>query len=148
MIRIAITAMISHTLSAWATALGVEPRTLERQLSRAGINLTKGQKLTAKQIDTARVGEKDLADIREKTARAEKLERENKVEDGKVIPLEENLAWQQRVLLPVRQRLLALSGTMAHRCNPTDPTHAQTQLDEWTKETLPLLREEIGRVGK
>lgn len=138
-------AIISHSLSAWATNIGTDRRTLERQLIKSGYVLKAGEKIEAKAIDRARVGEMSEAAIRLKNAQAEDQERKNRIADGEMIPLSDNLAWQDKVLMPIRQRLLALAGTMGHLCNPTDPKHAQDQLDRWTNETLPMLRAEIGK---
>ena len=137
--------MISHTLSAWATAFDMESRTLEKALTRSGYEFKPKQPIPAKAIRNAILGDKEAAEVRLKQAQAEDQERKNRIADGEIIPLSDNLAWQDKVLMPIRQRLLALAGTMGHLCNPTDPKHAQDQLDRWTNETLPMLRAEIGK---
>ncbi len=138
--------MIEHTLAEWAKSDGTEHRTLERKLVKSGYVVRPKQKIPYPAIKAAILGDKAEAEIRLKTAQAADQERKNKIADGETIPLSANLKWQDNVLMPIRQRLLSLSGAMAHLVNPTDPKHAEDQLTRWVNETLSMLRTEIGKV--
>jgi hypothetical protein len=126
-----------------AREFGVSGETLRRGLHAIGAPTEKGTLHDLVTIYKALAGDLKGAKAREALANAIAKERENRIADRELIPVEENLAWQERVLGPVRARLMALPGVMAQRCNPSDPNFAQAALDEWLKETLPLLRSEI-----
>jgi hypothetical protein len=73
--------MISHSLSAWATALGKEPRTLERQLTKASVTIPKkGGLISARDVFMACEG--DAEKKRLTAAQAEAQERENALANG------------------------------------------------------------------
>jgi hypothetical protein len=136
---------IEATLNQWAETLGIEPRTLGRRLTRAEIKVEPRQKLTAKQIFTALMGDKEAAQAREANARAEKLERENAEATDSLCKMEDVQKVMRETLLPVRQRLMALPSEAAHLCNPTDPQFAQQALQGWVDRSLPLIRDGINK---
>jgi hypothetical protein len=138
--------MIEHTLNDYATSAGIESRTLERKFVKNGFTFKPRELIPLKAYNCAMLGEKAEAEIRLKNAQAADQERKNKIADGETIPLADNLKWQDNVLMPIRQRLLSMSGTLAHLVNPTDPKHAQDQIDRYVAETLTMLRTEIGKV--
>jgi hypothetical protein len=140
--------MIVATLTAWSESYGMDEQTLKRKLTKSGYVVKLREDISAKVVLNAIMGDKAEAEVRLKLAQAIDQERKNKIADGEMIPLAENLAWQDRTLMPIRQRLLSLSGAMAHLCNPTDPKHAEDQLTRWVNETLSMLRTEIGKVDK
>jgi hypothetical protein len=134
---------IDATLNQWAESLAMEPRTLGRRLSRAEIVVKPRQRLTATEIFKALLGDKEAAQARESNARAEKLERENKEAEGLTVKVEDMQKVLRDILLPVRQRILALPSEAAHLCNPSDPQFARAALLEWVDRALPIIRESI-----
>lgn len=137
---------LKWTLLKASVEFGVSRETIRRGL--AGNGIEKKKSYTTREIHGAIAGDIDVATARDRMASAIARERENRIADSELIPLADNLAWQESVLLPFRQRLLALPGTMAQRCNPTDPGFAQAALEGWVKESLPILRSEVLKVGK
>lgn len=131
-----------------AIEFGVSRETIDKGLTRLGVKGTRGDTYSTKQIHEAIAGDFRHQRTRREAAAADRLEMENARTKRELIPLEENLAWQNKVLLPIRQRLLSLSGLMASRCNPSDPAHAQSQLDAWTRESLTILRAEVAKAGE
>jgi hypothetical protein len=133
----------------WANQFAMDDESLRRSIVKSGSPSPEhSARIEGIVVKKALLGDKVAAEIRLKEAQAADQERKNKIADGEMIPLTENLAWQDRVLMPIRQRLLALAGSLAHLCNPTDPQHAEEQLTRWVNETLPMLRAEIGKVNK
>jgi hypothetical protein len=136
---------IAHTLSEYATSSGQEDRTLKRKFVKNGFDFKPHEKIPLMAYNCAMLGEKAEVDIQLKRAQALAQEMENKIKQGEMIPLETLLKWQSDVLGAIRSRILALSGNMAHLCNPTDPAFAQAALDRWIAETLSMLRTEISK---
>lgn len=107
--------MISHSLQAWATALGIDRRTLETSLVKAGITPPKREKgkraaegLTAKQVFFAMAGDKDAEKNRLTSAQAAKVERENAEAEGILHTRAgvEQAVWEDG-LKPLREALTA-----------------------------------------
>jgi hypothetical protein len=136
------------TIHKAATEFGVSRETIDRGLLRTGTKSKPGDTYTTKEIFTAIAGDFKFERTRRERATAEKLEMENARIKGETITLADNLAWQAKVLQPIRQRLNDLPGSMAHRVNPSDPTFAQRELGQWVKESLPILRSEIAKATK
>src|SRR5688572_13544626 len=76
--------MIQHSLQAWATALGIERRTLEARLVKSGFTVPKrdGNGIQAKRVFVAMIGEADAEKNRLTAAQASKVERENAMAEG------------------------------------------------------------------
>src|SRR4051812_32080008 len=111
---------IKWTVLAASIEFGASRDTINRGLHANGVAAKKTY--TTKEIFNAlNGGDLESEKIRETRERANALERENRIADAELIPLADNLAWQEKTLLPIRQRILALEGTMAQRCNPIDP---------------------------
>lgn len=138
---------VSLTLEEAAREFAVDKETLRRGLLNVDAPAGKGVRHSLSTIWRALSGDLKAAKAREALANALAKERDNRIADGEVIPLADNLAWQERVGAPVRQRLLAMPGVMGPRCNPTDPAFAQRALIQWLDETLPLLRTEITKAA-
>lgn len=109
--------MIEHSLQAWATALGVDRKTLETRLVKAGYNPEKrgklgGEKLTARKIVDAMVGDKSAAKTRLDEANARRVERENLKDENTLYSRAgiEQLLWSD-LLKPLRERILAYPKT-------------------------------------
>ncbi len=134
---------LSWSLLSAAEEFGVSRETIRRGLSANGV--PQKETYTTKDIFSALSGDLKAARAREALASAIAKERENKIAEGEMIPLSDNLAWQEKVLQPIRNRLNDLPGSMASRCNPTDPDHARVQLSGWLKDSLPILRAEIAK---
>jgi hypothetical protein len=136
---------VKWTLLRASAEFGVTRETIRRGLFTNGVEVKPNRTYSTREIHNAIAGDLKAARAREALANAIARERDNRVADGELIPLADNLAWQERVLLPVRHRLVALPGSLAQRCNPSDPQFAQRALDEWLNETLPLLRTEVAK---
>lgn len=135
---------ISKAVIEWS----VDPKTLKQKLAATGKTFVKGDTFSTLEICAALYGDKEREQTLEIVERRKALERDNRIADRELIPLEENLAWQEKVLLPMRQRIIALPGVMAQRCSPADPDFSRVALTEWVKETMPLLRAEIAKAVK
>jgi len=83
------------------------------------------------------------AEIRLLTARAEEQERKNKAADGEVIDRAE---WEElwRKIRAIICGFILTLPDQATNCNPTDPTQAREQLQQWVNDTLKMLPEKIG----
>lgn len=131
------------TISGAAREFGVAAQTIKKRMHEKGHNLEACKEYSVKEYFEALSENPRLAAARLANARADDQERLNRISSGESIPLEDNLAWQEKVLLPIRQALMALPGTQSSRCNPADPTFAHAALDAWVRQQLPLLRNEI-----
>jgi hypothetical protein len=127
------------TLLAASVELGRSRETIRRGLAANGV-ATKSHYTTKEIFDALNGGDLEAEKILKTREERIALERENRIANGEVIPLADNLRWQENVLQVVRQRLLSLPATMAQRCNPSDPAFSQKALDGWVAETLPILR--------
>lgn len=136
------------TLERASREFNVSKETLRRGFQQCGFETGKGKRYTVADVWKALSGDLKAARAREALANAIAKERDNRIADGETMTLAENLAWQERVHLPIRQRLIALPGSMAQRCNPSDPKFAESALSQWLKETLPILRTEIANQGR
>jgi phage terminase Nu1 subunit (DNA packaging protein) len=139
---------MNWTIHKAAIEWGVDDKSLAKWLANLGHEIKRGATFHTREITKAIAGDLKAERIRETRARADALERENRVADGEIISLADNLTWQEKVLLPLRQALDALPGTMGHRCNPTDPKFAERALELWVKEQLPSLRAEVEKASK
>lgn len=102
---------IAHSLSAWATALGIDRGTLERRLVKAGFSLKKdGGKVVAKQVFLAMVGDGGKSRLVE--AQALKVELQNSLANGTVQTREgvERELWEMG-LSKVREEWLGYERT-------------------------------------
>ena len=134
---------IEATINQWAESLAMEPRTLGRRLSRAGITVKPRQQLTATDIFKALTSDKEAAQARESNARADLLEMEKAEKEKRTIDVAEMEKVLRDIHLPIRQRFLALPSEACHLCNPTDPMFAHAALLAWVDMSLPIIRESI-----
>jgi len=135
-------ATIEFTLFAWAQSIGMDRATLAKRLRMAGIQYTPHGKISAMDIYRALCGDDKQARARRENAQAEMLESRLQERRGNLIPKEMVQTAMRNFCLPVRQRLNSLASECAHLCNPTDPVHARGVLADWTKRSLPVIREE------
>jgi len=135
---------IKLTLRGAADEFRVARETIRRGLMANGVELGKeGQTFSLHDIHAAISGDVKVATARDKTASAIARERENRVAEGELITIAEHEEWQERTLLPIRQRLLALATEMAQRCNPSDPKFARDALGAWADGALSMIRKDI-----
>lgn len=82
---------VAHSLQAWATALGMERRTLESRLVKAGYSPPKkdGNKIPAKKIFVAIVGDKEAETIRALKLDNEERERKAAEQAGQLCQWED-----------------------------------------------------------
>ncbi len=138
--HIAEKSALARTLFAWSRELGMSRETLAKRLRATDLHLKRNQLITARQIFNAWTGGKDEAQAREANARAELLEYKLRFQTGEIITYAEVEKMFGEVLLPCRQRLLAMPSECAHTANPTDPAHAQAALQDWVNINLPVMR--------
>jgi hypothetical protein len=136
---------VSHSLQAWATAFGMERRTLEARMVKAGLTVSKnGALIPARKIYVALVGDKQAEEIRALKLDNEERERRAAESDGRLV--DRQLIEQQLTeffTLPLMQALVALPTTLDARCNPGDPALARVALQQWVEETKRLTRERL-----
>jgi len=141
------TFMITGTINAWATSLGVEARTILRALAKTGIvrRKTKGRiKFTAKQITDALFGDEQQERLRNLKLDADKKHREEEEAKGQLITLTEvESLLTERVISPLRERLLNQGTRIDALCNPSHPQLAREAITADTDETLKLMREKL-----
>lgn len=142
--------MISHSLQAWATALGVERRTLEVRIVKAGFRVPKKTgTLSAARVFHSMLGEADVEKRRLAAAQATKIERENAAAAGELVAMVEvEKLLTELVVLPLRQALLAAPTTLDTLCNPADPEMARRAIQQWVDEVLQHCREQLPKPGR
>ncbi len=133
---------IKATLNQWSQNIGIDAKTLTRRLVKANVKFKPHDTIGAKDVFTAITGDIHSARARECTARAELLELKKTEQEGRTIDVEDMHKVLRDILLPVRQRLLALPSEAAHLCNPADTQFARAALLEWVDRSLPIIREE------
>lgn len=137
--------MIKGTISAWATSLGKEPRTLERALAKAGI-----EKPPPRQAIEARVIFQALASDEKQIKKAlleedlKERQRENSEAAGELVRMadvEKLLA--EKVIVPLRQLLMSAPSQLDTRCNPKNPELARKTIEAWRDDALKQLRDKV-----
>jgi hypothetical protein len=132
---------VGLSILAVATELGISRDTIDRKLAANG---WKGGALRWRDVVRALVGDKSAALARKALADAELAEHEVRVATRDVMPREEVAKWIRETFAPVREQAVAMPAVMSSRCNPTDPRHAQVQLEEWVENFLRHVRERCG----
>lgn len=134
---------ISASLQAWATALGMERRTLESRLTRAEYQAPKqGGKIPARVIYVALVGDKEAEQVRALKLDNEERERNAKRETGELFPLADLEAWlSQHYLVPMSNVFAGMAAAIDTRCNSQDPAQARRAIEDYVEGTVkPALR--------
>ena len=107
---------IAATLAGWAKSIGIDAETINKALKRNDKDFKPGELIPARAVyDALTVGNQlKVAKLRRENAEAEKVERENLVEDGKLIDLAqaEKKLWDE-LLLPVKVEIEAMPDRMA-----------------------------------
>ena len=112
-----------------------------RKLVRGELEVGDGITYTVAEVHRALVGSLEAERIRQISADADLKELERLEKLKVLVPRAEISELIRSVLLPIRQRLLALPGEMAAKVNPADPLLAQRELDRWAGASLPMIRE-------
>ena len=131
---------IKLNLEQAAAQFGASKETLRRGLRRLDIATTKGTRHSLADIYRALSGDLHAERTRETRARADLLELERREKERDLVSLAEVQTLMRDILLPVRQRLLALPSEAATRVNPTDPQMARDALQAWVDAALPAIR--------
>ena len=82
----------------------------------------------------------ETAKMRDLNASAALKESKMKERSGALVQLGDAEKAIRETLLPVRQRLLAMPGEVAHLCNPADPAHARKALEMWTEANMAIMQ--------
>lgn len=126
-----------------SSEFGVDRKSLARWLSEAGHDVEKRKEFTLREIHKAIAGDLRTERTREARERANLLELDRKEKSRELFPWNELEPWMDKRFTAIRQRILAMPAQLGAKCNPTDPAFAQAQCDQWVKEFLPLLRNDI-----
>ena len=81
--------MIESTIHGWSEAIGIARETLVNALVKGGNNLQPGEKIPARMVFDAITGNKEAAATRKLLAEAEAQERENRMENGEIVTVEQ-----------------------------------------------------------
>lgn len=131
------------TINKAAIEWGIDRRTLATRLAELGLDTDKGTTFHTREISRAVVGDLDAEKIKLTKADAALREIEVAEKRAQLVDLAEVQVMVRDALLPVSQRLRALPGEVAHRCNPTDPQFARAALQVWVDTSLPLIRSQL-----
>lgn len=137
---------VTLTASQAALEFGLQAPQVQAKLERAGEPIGRGTKYqlrTLLKILRPSDGGLRAAKTRETELRADHLERQIAAQDENLISAERVREFVAEKLMPMRQRLLSMSESLAARCNPSDPTHAKLALAEWVKDTMVGYCDEI-----
>ena len=136
--------MITGTVNAWCTSLGLDRQAFETRLARAGAVIAPKCKLTARQVFVALAGDKEVAQARKALAEAEEKERENRLAERELMVVAdvERIVWEQ-CLLPLKQSIDALPATLASQCNPDNPQLALGVLENWKEQVKKQIKEKL-----
>lgn len=139
---------LQATLNAWATQLQMEPRTLEKKLAQAAIDVQPNRLYTASEVVRALLGDKYREEVRNLKADADRKEREEKENKGLLVKMPEVEALISELLVgPLLAMLNSLPTTLDVKTNPTDPTLARTAIAEHVERTMkPQLLSAIGKL--
>lgn len=131
---------IEGTIGAWALALSVESRTVERRLTRAGNVVKPHAVFSAQQVLQAFMGELDEAKARTEIQRERTMRIKNDAREGQLVDIGEvEKLVSDTVIIPLRQLLLSAATTLDVRVNPADPAFARGKINEWVDESLKTL---------
>lgn len=136
--------MISHTLNAWATAMGIDQQTLERDLIKAGFDKPKDGwgKVSFKKIIAACMGEEQREKIRGLRLDNEERERKAAEEAGELVRMADvGQLLTETIITPLGNALDSVPTTYDTRCNPTDPELARQALVQMREDLKRILRD-------
>lgn len=136
--------MIAHSLQSWATAAGMDRRTLETRLIKAGYRTPekKGGKIPFRKILVALVGDKEAETVRNLKLEADRKEREEAEASGKLFPMGELDEWiNNNYVVPMANILSSAPTTLDTRCNPEHPETARKVIEDWVEMAVkPFLK--------
>ena len=132
--------IIEHSITAWSKALVMHHDTLRGKLDKSGV--PKSDLYTARQIFQALHGEKDASVIRNNNAKAEQLEKENRVRDGELveIPKAERMLWLE-LLFPLKQEIDLMPEKLSPLLTGDDAGRVTVLRDWWEETKRKLLKE-------
>jgi hypothetical protein len=140
------------TISKAAKEFATTEETITRGLRYLGLDTKRKSKganeYTTKQIVGAIFGDLKHEKTRLTRAEAEIKEIESLEKANTVIPRDDVVTFIRETFSPVREMVIALAGSQAALCNPSDPQHAHAHLTAWTdmflkhcKERMPVSAE-------
>jgi len=128
---------LEATLNAWAGQLRMEPRTVEKKLALAAIEVLPGKLYTAAQVIAALMGDKYHEEVRNLKADADRKEREEKEAKGLLVKMPDVEAMLSELfVVPFLTMLNSLGTTLDTRCNPTDPELARQAIQDHVERTM------------
>jgi hypothetical protein len=112
---------------------------------KAGYDIGAGCKWTIKQIYAALcdVGDRDSVKYRREAAEAELAEIEVAKARRNAVDVAEVTDLLDRILQPLRTRLLALPATLGLAANPVDPVYGRQAVAAAVDSLLPMLRDDV-----
>lgn len=116
-----------------AKEFGIDRRTLTKNLTAAGISAGDDSRWTTQDMVRAIYGDKDAAELRLTVAKAEALERKNRVADGELVSVDAVLRFNERICAALRETVMALDvpkeakEQMLTELRKLDDEHAQRE---------------------
>jgi hypothetical protein len=114
-----------------------------RRLAKIGFTCKPHEKIPAGPVFKAYNSELATERAKEVAARRGLLEHKLKRLKSDTMNAEEVRDYMRNVLLPVRQRFMALPSECASMTNPTDPVFSHAALKDWVSRSLGIIRDEI-----
>ena len=131
--------ILRFTTHAAAVACGMNQKTLQTKITRAGVKIKSDGLITLRDFYRAVTGDKEAEQTRLAKESADKLAMENAIERGENIPKAVVSEVVSKCNSVVRQTLLDMPANLASRCNPTDPAHALVALNTCRDEIFKIL---------
>lgn len=128
------------SVNAAAKEFRVDRRTLNRALEAFGESVGNGARFHTQVICGALFGEREREQIRLLKADAELKEMDLHQQRKELVQMADVQTLLTEMLLPIRQRWLALPAECCAMVNPSDPQFAREALQRWVDESLPLVR--------
>ena len=136
---------LTATVDRWAKAIGIQHRTLQIKLTKAGIMVEPHGLLSARQVFTAMQGDGAAERTRLVTAKADAQEMENRRRDGELVEIAvaNRMMWGD-ILMPLRTELDMVGENLAALVNPDNVELATKFLIKWAEQ----VKQNISRHAK
>ena len=135
---------LESTITAWATALAIDQKTLSRNWLKAGFKAPKrGEPLRPKDVFKACTGDWQVARTRQANADADLQELKSRLARNYVIPTDDARVFISTTFSPIRSDVLNLPALYAAKCNPENPELARAVLLEWADTFIARRRENL-----
>lgn len=140
---------MKFSLKRLAELFELDDKTIAAALQKSGHTTGRGKQFTVSQVHSALTRKSDskgsMQEERLLKIRAERMlaELELEKERGSLMPVEIANEKLKRVMIPIRQRWMALPDEVCQRCNPHDHKLAWDALQNWVIGSMKLVREQV-----